>query len=284
MPVIAMMFDFDDTLLPDSTSALLQEYGLDPTEFWNVRAKGLVDQGYDPPLAYLNLLLQDVGIGKPLGELTNDKLRAFGTSLDDRWFSGLPQFFDDLRSQVAQYRDVSIEFYIISGGLQPVIEGSSHVQKHFSGVYGCQLGEDAQTGWVSTIKRCVTFTEKTRFVFEINKGIAPADAATQPHLVNQSVAAVERRVPFRRMIYVGDGYTDIPCFSLIEKEGGYSFAVFESGKTSAKQAFQRFLQTRRVRSMHHPEYGQDAELGSILRAVVESMCADIVVRSGQALQ
>lgn len=283
MSLLAVIFDFDDTLLPDSTSALLDEHGLDPHEFWSVRAKGLVDQGYDPPLAYLKLLLDEVGAGKPLGELTNQKLMEFGSSLDDTWFPGLPELFADLRSIASEHRDVSIEFYIVSGGLQPIMEGSAHVKKYFTGVYGCQLGEDPQTKVVSHIKRCVTFTEKTRFLFEINKGISPSDGATQPHLVNKSVPEESRPVPFRNMIYVGDGLTDIPCFSLIEKGEGVAFGVFQSGKESAKQAFQRFLETKRVRSMHHPEYCEDAELGSLLRAAVSTACSNIKIREARAV-
>ena len=283
MSVLAVIFDFDDTLLTDSTSALLRQHGLDPEDFWSRRTKQLVDQGYDPPLAYLNLLLKEVGEGRPLGHLTNEALRQFGESLDGSWFPGLPQMFDDLRGIAAEHRDVSVEFYIISGGLQAIIEGSQHVKRYFTGVYGCQLGEDPESGVVSNIKRCVTFTEKTRFLFEINKGVAPKDSATQPHLVNQNVPEDQRPVPFRNMIYVGDGLTDVPCFSLIEKGEGVAFGVFQSGKESAKQAFQRFLETKRVRSMHHPEYGEDAELGSLLRAAVATACSNIMIRSARAI-
>lgn len=284
MSLLAVIFDFDDTLLPDSTSALLREYGVDADEFWSNRVKSLVDRGYDPPLAYLNLLLREVGKGRPLGELSNQRLRTLGAKLDETWFSGLPELFDDLQTIVAapEYRDISIEFYIISGGLQPIIEGSQHVGRYFRSVYGCQLEED-ENGWVSEIKRCVTFTEKTRFLFEINKGIPAEQAATQPHLVNHLVPDQDRPVPFENMIYIGDGLTDIPCFSLIEKGGGVAFGVFQAGKESAKQAFQRFLETKRVRSMHHPEYGEDTELGSLLRAAVASACSNIMIRSARAI-
>lgn len=283
MALLAVIFDFDDTLLPDSTSALLRAHGLDPSEFWSVRTKRLVDDGYDPPLAYLNLLLDEVGPGKPLGELSNQGLAEFGASLDGTLFPGLPELFSDLRSIADAHRDVSIEFYIISGGLQPIIEGSVHVKTNFSAVYGCQLGENPETTTISHIKRCVTFTEKTRFLFEINKGISPSDAATQPHLVNQLIPEEARPVPFRNMIYVGDGLTDIPCFSLIEKGGGIAFGVFQSGKESAKQAFQRFLETKRVRSLHHPDFGPDAELGSLLRAAVSTTCSNIMIRDARAI-
>ena len=283
MTVLAVIFDFDDTLLPDSTSALLEAHGLDPEEFWTSKARALVDLGYDPPLAYLNLLLRETGGGRPLGDLTNQRLAEFGASLDHTWFPGLPDLFEDLRSIASDFRDVSIEFYIVSSGLQAIIEGSEHVKKYFRGAYGCQLGEDAGNGLISDIKRCVTFTEKTRFLFEINKGIRPSDAKTHPHLVNQAIAEENRPVPFRNMIYVGDGLADVPCFSLVEKGGGTAFGVFKSGAESAKQAFQRFLETKRVRSMHHPDYGGDAELGSLLRAAVSTACSNIMIRSARAV-
>jgi len=283
LSVLAVIFDFDDTLLPDSTSALLAAHSIDPGEFWSGRVKTLLDQGYDPPLAYLSLLLQEVGDGRALGLLTNEQLRRFGRSLDNTWFPGLPSLFVDLRAIARTHRDISIEFYIISGGLQSIIEGSRHVEEYFTGVYGCQLGEDVNAGTVAFIKRCVTFTEKTRFLFEINKGISPAEAATQPHLVNQFVAEASRPIPFKNMIYIGDGLTDVPCFSLVEKGDGLAFGVFQRGQESAKQAFQRFLETRRVRSMHHPDYREDAELGSLLRAAVASTCTKIELHASRAL-
>jgi phosphoserine phosphatase len=283
LAVLAVIFDFDDTLLPDSTSALLAANSIDPAQFWSGQVKALVDEGYDPPLAYLNLLLREVRPGQPLAGLSNQRLRAFGRSLDGTWFPGLPQFFADLRAIAREHRDVSVEFYIISGGLQAVIEGSAYVQEFFAGVYACQLGEDAHTGVVSYIKRCVTFTEKTRFLFEINKGISPADAATQPQLVNNFVPEANRPVPFKNMIYIGDGLTDVPCFSLVEKGDGLAFGVFQRGTESAKQAFQRFLETKRVRSLHHPDYRDEAELGSLLRAAVASACTRIELQSARAL-
>ena len=115
--------------------------------------------------------------------------------VDKTWFPGLPALFEELQELTDKYRDVSIEFYIISGGLQAVIEGSPTVHQYVSGVYGCQLAESADTGVVAEVQRCVTFTEKTRFLFEINKGISAAEAQTKPHLVNTKIDAAQRPVP-----------------------------------------------------------------------------------------
>ena len=280
---MAVIFDFDDMLLPDSTSALLSEHGIDPAQFWSGDAQKLVEQGYDPPLAYLNLLLNEVRPGGKLEGLTNDQLRGFGKSLDSTWFEGMPEFFDDIRRIVRQQRDVTVEFYIISGGLEAIIGGSEIVQNHFTGYYGCQLGEDPETGTVRYVKRCITFTEKTRFVFEINKGIRQDESRTQPHLVNKAMPESTRPVPMRNMIYVGDGMTDIPCFSLIRSQDGDAFGVLKSGSESAKQAFQEFLRTDRVTSLHSPDYRADADLGAILRAAISAKASNIGLDSARPL-
>ena len=191
--------------------------------------------------------------------------------------------FQDLRSAAA-YRDISVEFYVISGGLQALGEGSEFVQQFFSGFYGCLLGEDPVTGLVTDIKRCVTFTEKTRFLFEICKGITQDQSASSPFAVNQLVPVETRPIPFRNMIYVGDGLTDIPCFSLVEAGGGVAFGVYKRDEDqSAKQSFQRLLETRRVRSLYSPDYTTGGDLGTMLRAAVESVCIKIMLeRSREA--
>jgi FMN phosphatase YigB (HAD superfamily) len=73
--IVAVVFDFDDTLVPDSTTKLLQDHGIDTAHFWGVEAKELIAQGYDPPAACLKLLLDNIGPDKPLGNLTNQRLR-----------------------------------------------------------------------------------------------------------------------------------------------------------------------------------------------------------------
>jgi len=272
--VIALVFDFDDTLVPDSTSKFLDLKGIPSKNFWKKDAKALVRSGCDPTLAFLKLFLDNIGPNKPLGLLTNKDLRKFGKTLDDHIYPGLPGLFDDLKRTVKRFRDVSIEFYIVSGGLQPIIEGTGLVRKHhFSAVYGCQLGEEPGTNTVKFIKRAISFTEKTRYLFEISKGILPSKARRNPYLVNEFPGT---RIPFSNMIYVGDGLTDIPCFSLVGKRGGIPFGVFDSTKTrSAKRAFLKFLIPGRVKGMHTPRYGREDDLGIHLRSAVATICSQI---------
>lgn len=274
--IIAVVFDFDDTLVPDSTSKLLRAYSIKPEDFWP-QANSLIAKGYDQPCAYLRLLLNLVGEGKPFGKLTNRDLESFGATLDEDFFPGLPDFFDDLRNQITtRFKNIEVEFYIVSGGLQAVMRGSRIVSEYFSGIHGCQLGEDQKTGVLDHIKRSVTFTEKTRFLFEINKGVRQSQSDENPFLVNEDIAQDKRRIPFKNMVYVGDGMTDIPCFSTVKHFGGQAFGVFDpSNPEKTKQALQKFLVPKRVIGMYAPRYRPGDELGAFMRQWAFSRAADI---------
>ena len=80
--VIAIVFDFDDTLTDDSTTKLLEKHGVDTADFWQNQMKKRTDEGWDAPLAYLTWILDNVGEGKLFGKLTNAQLREFGTTLE----------------------------------------------------------------------------------------------------------------------------------------------------------------------------------------------------------
>ena len=272
---LAVVFDFDDTLVPDSTSLFLESKGMNVKNFWEREAKSLVEDGFDPTLTYLQLVLERVGKQKQLGLLKRRDLQKFGATLDKHFYQGLPQLFRDLNRLVAQFPNIGIEFYIISSGLLDIIRGSKLVQDHFKAVYACEF-QEGQNGCLSRIKRCISFTEKTRYLFEINKGLPVDGTHRNPHLVNKDVPESQRRIPFRNMIYVGDGLTDIPCFSLIKKNGGTTFGVFHpKSAQSAKRALLEFLKTDRVVSCHAPKYRKSDELGSLLRTAVLQRCQAI---------
>lgn len=274
--IIACVFDFDETLGPDSTSRLLESAGVDTHKFWTEDVKALIDAGYDPALAWLRLLVELCGEGRPLGLLNNHGLSEFGReTLDASLFPGVLELLADLRKDVSGYADTSIEFYIVSGGLRDLILGSEAISREFTGVYASELAEDSD-GVLKFVKRCVTFTEKTRYLFEINKGIRPADSLKNPFLVNKAVEASDRRIPFTNLIYVGDGLTDIPCFSLVNRFGGMSFGVFDPTEQSrAKRALNDLLKPGRVVSMHSARYGPKDDLGAMLRAAVNNVCVRI---------
>ena len=126
------------------------------------------------------------------------------------------------------------------------------------------------------VKGSITFTEKTRYIFEIHKGLDPRETWRNPVLVNRFLRPEERRIPLNNMIYVGDGLTDIPCFSLLKMSGGLGFGIFDPNQErKTKEALEQFLQTDRVLSMHAPNYARGTELASLLRAAVANRCTAI---------
>jgi phosphoserine phosphatase len=281
---IALIFDFDDTLTDDSTSALLSSLGVDIKAFWKEANRLVTDELWDPTLAYLHLILRNIEQGK-IPALTNARLRAFGKTLKP--YPGLKDFLKDLRS-IASKQFCEIEFYIVSGGIQDILDGFQ-LRSEFSAAWGCQLAAETPEGPVKFVKRAISFTEKTRYLFEINKGLDTNLVARNPYLVNDNVPAEKRRVPFKNMIYIGDGLTDVPCFSLVQKkpgddDRGLAFGVFKpEQEESAKKAWVKLLAPARVTSLHAPRYRKKDDLGALLRTVVATLCVDIRTASATAI-
>ncbi len=289
--VIAVIFDYDDTLVPDSTTYLLRKKKIDVKKFWERDFKKLVSQHYDPPHAYLKLILDNVGNGKKLQGLSNNELRKIGKEVETTLYPGFKSLISDLKKTVADYDRqngiaVKIEFFVISGGLEEVIKGNKFICDNFSGIYGCRLGNDANDNSkpLTTIKRTITFTEKTKFIFEINKGISQSDSDADPSAVNAEVEEKERTVLFKNMIYVGDGLTDIPCFSLLGKNGGSCFAVKHMNRSLSERLkiYREIIKTKRTYNQAPPNYRKDQLLGDNLRLAVMSLCQDIVLAKHKA--
>ncbi len=276
-PIIALVTDCDETVAPDTTTKFLKSRGVDTAKFWGDEVKKMLAAGWDPSLAYLENILANVGEGKPLGRLTNEDLRLFGATLDSSLYTGVAEIRADLQAVATEISaDIKVEWYVISGGMQVLVEACPILKANCAAIYGCEFEEDATTGLISRLKRCVTYTEKTRCLFEINKGVTPAQARANPYAVNRDVPKDKRRIPFNNMIYIGDGLTDIPSFSLVKEKGGNPFGIFNpEEERSALRALMEFMSTDRVLGMHAPRYGKTDELGSLLRATVRRIAMRI---------
>ena len=275
---IAVIFDFDDTLVPDSTTLFLKSHKISPTKFWNEVAKELVPRGYDSTLGFLKHFLDYIGPDKPLGCITNHDLNEFGKSLDPLFYPGIVQLVKELKSDASKVQ-VDVKFFIISGGLEEIIIGSSIVKNNFDGVYGCELEEAGDPPRLVYIKRAINFTEKTRYIYEINKGITPEESAKNPILVNKDIKEENRPIPIHNMIYIGDGLTDIPCFSLLSKNKipGRTFGVRDKRKKDrGLTKYLGILIPKRVMGIYQPDYRRSADLGSWIRVAVSEYCMRII--------
>lgn len=130
---------------------------------------------------------------------------------------------------------------------------------------------------VRFLQNAVSFTDKTRYVFEINKGL-PVPCRDRPY----SSMNMSRKKSGAFMIYIGDGLTDVPCFSLIRKNGGQAFGIFDPKREgSPKKAWEKLAAPQRVTTLNAPRFRRTDELGAILRVTVKSLLVQMDSRTKQ---
>ncbi len=192
----------------------------------------------------------------------------------------------DIDSIADEYEDIEINYHILSEGLEPIIQGIDTADR-CEAVYASRLGDDSE-GIVQSIQRPISFTDKTRYLYEINKGINPEEARNNPYGVNAQMDPEDRTIPIENMIYIGDGITDIPCFSLVKDRGGRVFGVIDSdGENEEGSAKQRAIRDigspRRAGNLNRPMYGESGRLGSLIRSTIEGICVDRTIDELEAL-
>ena len=259
-PTVALMYDFDKTLCTKD----MQEYtfiphvGRKPEEFWAAADALAVGKKMDRILAYMWLMLDTArGAKKPIHRLD---FVAHGRNLE--FFPGVESWFDRI-NQTGSEAGVTVEHYIISSGLREIIEGSG-IFRHFREVFACEFlyNENDVACWP---KNCVNYTTKTQFLFRINKGILDI---SNDYDLNRSTPEDNRPVPFRNMIYIGDGLTDVPCMKLVKQSGGHSVAVYpEGGRARAGE----LLQAGRVDFIAPADYSGGGELDTIIGDFIREM-------------
>ncbi|HWY79196.1 MAG TPA: HAD family hydrolase [Candidatus Sulfotelmatobacter sp.] len=272
--VIAIIFDFDGTLGPDTISSLLTAQNVAPRQFWSTIDK-MVIEGWDPPLAYMHLLIEYAGEGKI--DLSQKTLQSLGSKL--LLFPGLPNAFDELQAYVTKNPDlhdarIMLEFYIISGGLEEMIRGSS-IALYMNGIFGCNFAYDNKN-MVTGIKSVISFTEKTRYLYGINKGIHVKESRSNPYSINDAILQSERRVPFSQMVYIGDGPSDIPCLSAIIQYGGTGIGV-SSPAASFKKGYELARGKRLTVGPYTANYGNGSDMRKVLEETILGIGLEIAV-------
>ena len=276
---IAIVYDYDQTLSPNymQDEVLFPKFGIDAKKFW-ARCHALVkDDGYDNELAYMKALLDYLDMDRP----TNAELRALGGRLN--FFPGLPEMFDEFQTTLldAQHEahGIHVEHYIISSGLKALIEGS-RLAKYVRAIFGCEFAEDRE-GRITFPRRVISHTQKTQFLFRINKGMLEYSED-----VNDHMPADLRPVPFEHMIYIGDGPTDVPCFTVVRQHGGHAIAVYnpeDPSRSSFKKCYQLSTHADRVRHIAPADYRKGSHLRCLLEQMVAEVAARIVDRRARAL-
>ncbi len=249
--IIAVIWDFDRTLSPHyMQKPLFEAYGVDQREFWReVNALpayyGRAGIHVQDDTCYLGHILSYVQHGVFAG-LSNARLRELGAEIV--FFPGMPEALDRLKNLMAapeyQEWDIRVEHYVVSTGLAELIRGSA-VAAQLDGIWASEFIEEPappradlaqlpREGAISQIAGALDNTTKPRAVFEIHKGVNRVPGIS----VNDAIPESYRRVPFENMLYIADGPSDVPSFSVVKKHGGFTFAVHdpESKKQFAQVA------------------------------------------------
>ena len=259
-PIIAFLYDFDKTLCTTDMEdyAFIPSLGYTPAEFWGRANAFGWENRMDGLLAYMYTMIQECAA-------QNIKLdRAFlnhcGESI--QLFPGVREWFARINA-FGESLGVQVEHYVISSGLREIIEGSGIAQE-FREIYACEFyyNENGDACWP---KLDVNFTNKTQFVYRINKGIL--DVSRDKEL-NDSMPDDSKRVSFTNMIYMGDGLSDVPCMKMMRAYGGQAIAVYQA---SNRQGVEKLLADGRVDFIFPADYREGMELDRTVRDILRKM-------------
>ena len=270
---IAVIFDFDDTLAPDSTTGYLRQHGVDTDHFWGQEVRPLMEtpeaaNEWDPVLAYLYKMIE---YSRRSAAITRDSLAQWGRELP--LYPGVEGIFARLRAVVRTANPrVKLEFYVISSGIGEVLRHTP-IAGEFQQIWASEFTYDEQAR-ISFPRKVISFTDKTRYLFHVQKGIFGAGYVGKPFEVNRKIPAAELRVPFKQMIMVGDGYTDIPCFSLMKREQGLAIGVYADTEDRHKRSRAwGFIEDERVSNLARADYSEGSDLSNFLVMAVENIAS-----------
>ncbi len=267
---VALMYDFDQTLCAKNIQeyALLPKLGLDPERFWSEVNQVKKANEMDSVLAYMYLLLKKARSADC--PVRRSDFQQMGR--DIVFYSGVPEFFGRINGYGKEL-GLQVEHFVISSGTREIIEGCP-IYDCFTKVYACQFHYDA-SGVADWPAVAVNYTNKTQFLFRINKNALDISDDTT---VNSYMDYADRDIPFSRMIYIGDGFTDVPCMKLVKSNGGCSIAVYGPKKS---QVARSLADQQRVNFIAPADYSPASRLDNIIHDVLKAMAAQTVLAKYQ---
>ncbi|MFI3268386.1 MAG: HAD family hydrolase [Rikenellaceae bacterium] len=262
---VAIVYDFDGTLSPKN----MQEYDFIPAvgrktdEFWRDSTDIAEKQDGDIILGYMYYMLKEAKNRNI--SLKRESFRDSGSKVE--LYKGVKDWFSAI-NKYGEEHNIEIEHYINSSGLKEMIEGTS-IAHEFKKIYACSFFYDVDgvAFWPSVV---VNYTTKTQFLFKINKGIESVADVKQ---VNQYVPESDRRVPFKHMIYIGDGLTDIPCMRLTKMMGGHSIAVYNPEAKNSEN-LNSLINEGRVDYVCEANYLPGSKLTTVVSKIIDKIELD----------
>jgi hypothetical protein len=168
--------------------------------------------------------------------------------------------------------NLEIHHFVVTAGLKDLVE-QFFPEDVMTYTFGCRyevvVNESHKDEPESVPVFCMDETMKTRSLFEISKGVFDDPEVR----VNTRVEEKKLWVPFKNMIYVGDGDTDVPALSLVRYKGGLGIAVFNPKKS--KEDVQKRLHNMRLDKRADLITPADFSIGGELFEYIRARCVQI---------
>ncbi len=263
----AIAYDFDGTLAPGNMQehSFLPSLGIEKEEFWAEANRIAADNDMDGILAYMQLMLQKAS--KSNVRVMRQDFENFGREI--RFFDGVESYFDRINA-FALNRGILLEHHIISSGLREFIAGTP-IARHFSNIFasGFKYDLNGEAQWPAL---AINYTNKTQYLFRINKGI---NNSYDNNLINRHIPENQKPVPFNRMIYIGDGETDVPAMKMMKYQGGATVAVYSpevepvEGRQTSHQQCKELIAQNRVDYIAPADFTEGSQLDCTIKLLIE---------------
>lgn len=261
---VALIYDFDETLSTTYMQdyALIPDFGMKPKDFWAQAnawgEKNKVDQ-ITASMYYIKKVADDKGI-----LLTKSHFRKMGAHID--YYLGVEEWFGRI-NEYGKCLGLEIEHFIVSAGLGSIIKGCS-IAKNFKDIFACSYAYDDHERpiWPA---RIVNYTTKTQYISKINKGLG----ALEDRAVNEFSKDEDRPIPYTRMIYFGDGMTDIPSMKIIKDKKGHAIAVYKPKSKYKKNAI-KILSDDRVNFALPADYRENKEIDKVVKTILAKIATE----------
>ncbi len=258
-PIVALMYDFDKTLCAKDMQnyRFIPSLGLEVHEFWDYTNDVQQREKMDSVLAYMYAAIK-ISQEKNI-PLKRSRLEDNGRDID--FFPGVTDWFRRI-NDFGESVGVEVEHYVISSGMKEIIDGTV-ISGEFKNIFACEYLYDADGNAVWP-KTAVNYTNKTQFVYRINKGVL--DVSNDVDL-NRSMPDDSKRIPFTNMIYIGDGLSDVPCMKMMKSYGGKAIAVYQQLDEKVKE----LLRKDRVDFIYPADYSEGSGLDRTVKDIIRNM-------------
>ncbi|MCX8666799.1 haloacid dehalogenase-like hydrolase [Acetobacteraceae bacterium B3987] len=261
----ALVYDFDGTLAKGNLqeTSFIPNIKMSTEEFWDEVKKTAKDSDADEILTYMYVMLrkaEEAGVSVTKNDLKEHGKKAplFEGLESKDWFNRINCF--------ARCYDIELEHYVVSSGIQEMIEGCS-IFSCFKKVFASKFiykGDVAVWPGVG-----INYTTKTQYLFRINKGI---DNNWDNKAINSFMPDEDRPIPFNRMVFLGDGDTDIPAMKMLTYQGGHSVAVYDPDRSERGiNKIHRLISDGRVDFVAPADFQEKSQLDIIVKGIIGRM-------------